>query len=140
MLEKVKEVIATPETKPFYLTSEFSLLVVAAANTVVISNPTDAKTLISDALVAIYGVIRGISKAGTPYEESTGEAAAELPTQTGDIPLSLPAGGSGLKGVQPAPAAATQSAALPDTLGQARELLSEHPELVQQLKQEGVIT
>lgn len=59
------------ETKPFYLTSEFWLHAVGQLLLWLGTLPTDGapgwvKTVISLALVASYGLSRGVAKSGTP--------------------------------------------------------------------------
>jgi hypothetical protein len=135
----------TPETKPFYLTSEFYLLVIAAINTIVISNPTDKKTLITDIMAGIYAVARGIAKSGSPYE---GEGSEQQPTAlpqagNGDIlPALPPPDAAGVKGVQQGepPAARNMPGTLAPKLDTVREILTESPEIIEQLKGEGVLS
>jgi hypothetical protein len=134
----------TPETKPFYLTSEFYLLVIAAINTIVISNPTDKKTLITDIMAGVYAVARGIAKSGSPYE---GESLEQQPTKlpqpgTSDVlPQLPPADAAGVKGAQPGepPVAVPPVNSLQGKLDAVREILAESPEIIEQLKSEGVL-
>ncbi len=167
MLEKIK----TPETKPFYLTTEFWAHAVLQLLTWVGTLPTagmpGGKTTFSIAAFVGYALSRGLAKSGSPFEQ--GEAAlsallhnngvstapTDLPTQAGDIQPQWPPGdAAGVKGVdQPAaptqqiPAAAAPAAEAVQTgitdlaaiAAKVREVASEHPEVIQQLKSEGIL-
>jgi hypothetical protein len=65
MLETfLKKVMTNTETKPFYTTSEFWVVVGAAINTV-ITGPQNTESLVLNAIAGIYAVSRGLAKSGS---------------------------------------------------------------------------
>jgi hypothetical protein len=155
----------TQETKPFYLTTEFwghavlqFLLWVGALPTE--GMPAWGKTAISATALIGYGLSRGLAKSGSPFNVDAllsavlhnNTAPDELPqVGTTDIPPQLPSvDGSGTAGAKPAPqapAAAAQAEQLVEAgvtdlaklADQIRHAASEHPEVINQLKSEGVL-
>lgn len=65
MLERLgKKITTNTETKPFYTTSEFYVLIGAGIQTV-LNGPHDTKSLIIDGIAAVYAVSRGFAKSGS---------------------------------------------------------------------------
>lgn len=54
------------ETKPFYLSSEFYVLIGAGIQTV-INGAHDPKSLILNGIAAIYAISRGLAKSGVSH-------------------------------------------------------------------------
>lgn len=63
--EFFEKLLGNSETKPFWQTSEFYVLVAAGVYTV-IGNPNETLTQLLDGLAAAYAGGRGLAKAGTP--------------------------------------------------------------------------
>jgi hypothetical protein len=151
-----------PETKAFYKTTEFwghlvAQILLWAGALPTGGLPSWGTTAISFAGLMGYGVSRGLAKSGSPFNIGATLSAVlhdntspdTLPqVGTSDIQPSLPGGdAAGLKGVDAPPASAAQAetlvqegvtdlAKLADTV---RHIASEHPEVVNQLKAEGVL-
>lgn len=62
--EFFEKLFSNTETKPFWQTSEFYVLVAAGVFTV-INGANDTLTQLLDALAAVYGGSRGLAKAGS---------------------------------------------------------------------------
>lgn len=64
MLETfLKKLTTNSETKPFYVTSEFWVLVAAGVQTV-INGPHDTQSMVLNGIAAVYAVSRGFAKSG----------------------------------------------------------------------------
>jgi len=168
MLEKLKTSETKPFylTSEFWLHGVLQLLLwVGALPTQ--GMPGWGRTVISAVALIGYGLSRGLAKGGSPFEDVTtglsavlhDTGAADSPQAgTTDIPLQLPpTDGAGLKNVSAAQPAAADVAAEVDNTGQAaaavqtgvvglakilgdvRHAVTEHPEIVQQLRQEGLL-
>lgn len=61
----LEKLTSNSETKPFWQSSEFYILVGAAVFTIV-EGPSDSLTQLIDALSGTYSVSRGLAKSGSP--------------------------------------------------------------------------
>lgn len=153
----------TPETKAFYKTTEFWTHLIAQVLLWAGALPTGGLpswgvTAISFAGLIGYGTSRGLAKSGSPFNLGTtlsailhnNTAPDELPqVGTSDITPSFPPiDGAGTKGVAQGPPA--QAAKAEEIVQQGvtdlakaaafiRHVASENPEVIAQLKGEGVL-
>lgn len=63
--EFFEKLLGNSETKPFWQTSEFYIIIGAGIYTA-IGNPNETFTQLLDALAAAYAASRGLAKAGSP--------------------------------------------------------------------------